>query len=78
MLEPAAPHPLGGGGQRVLLEVRAAQRVDFWENFKKQKLKNTPDVVGAGQVRSLTAPRCPAGGLIARRRPQAWSLGCLS
>ena len=51
MFEPAAPHPLGGGGQRVLLEVRAAQTVHFWENFIKQKMKNAPDLVGADQVK---------------------------
>ena len=50
MFEPAAPHPLGGGGQRLLLEVRAAQTVRFWENFMKQKLKNIPNLIGVGQV----------------------------
>ena len=47
MFELAAP-PLVRGGQRVLLEARAAQTVHFWENFIKQKLKNTPDLVGVG------------------------------
>ena len=46
------PNPLGRGGQRVLLEVRAAQTVRFWENFIKQKLKNAPENGGTGQVRS--------------------------
>ena len=56
MFGPAGPHPLGGGGQRVLLEVRAARTVHFWENFIKQKLKSAPDLVGAGQVRSGLGP----------------------
>ena len=56
MFEPAAPHPLGRGGQRVLLEVRAAQTVQFRENFLEQKLKNTPYLVGVGQVRSGLRP----------------------
>ena len=80
MFEPAAPHPLGGGGQRVLLEVRAAQTVHFWENFIKQKLKNAPNLVGAGQVRSGPRPHPGVqqevqvqGGLL-----WPWSLGHLS
>ena len=56
MFEPAAPHPLGRGGQRVLLEIRAAQTVHFRENFIKQKLKNGPNFEGAGQVRSGPIP----------------------
>ena len=48
----AGPQALGGGGQRVLLEARAAQTKHFWENFIKEKLKSTPDLVGKGQVRS--------------------------
>ena len=75
----AAPHPLGGGGQRVLLEVRVAQTVHFWENFIKQKLKNTPNLVGTGQVRFGLRPHPGVrlevqvqGGLL-----QTWSLGCL-
>ena len=78
MFELAAPHPLGGGGQRVLLEIRAAQRVHFWEIFMKQKLKNAPNFVGAGQVRSGPRPHLDVwrevqvqGGLL-----QPWSLGC--
>ena len=53
--------------QRVLLEVRAAQTVHFWENFKKQKLKYTP--IWRGRVRSnrsKTSLRCPARGPSAR------------
>jgi len=79
MFGPAGPHPLGGGGQRVLLEVRAARTVHFWENFIKQKLKSAPDIVGAGQVRSGPGPHPGV------RRPvqvqgeglQPWSLGRL-
>ena len=56
MFGPAGPHPLGGGGQRVPLEVRAARTVHFWENFIKQKLKSAPDLVRAGQVRSGLGP----------------------
>ena len=40
----------------MLLEVRAARTVHFWENFIKQKLKSAPDLVGAGQVRSSPGP----------------------
>jgi len=73
------PSP-GGGGQRVLLEVRAAPTVDFLENFIKQKLKSTPDIVGAGQVKSGLGPHPGV------RRPVQvqgegllpWSLGRLS
>ena len=79
MFEPATSHPLGGGGQRVLLEVRAAQTVHFWENFIKQKLKNTPSLVETGQVRFGLRPHPGVrlevqvqGGLL-----QTWSLGCL-
>ena len=76
---PAGPLLLAGGGQRVLLEVRAAQTVRFWENFIKQKLKSAPDIVGAGQVRSGPGPHPGV------RRPvqvqgeglQPWSLGRL-
>ena len=46
----------GRGGPRALLEVRAARTRHFWENFLKQKLKSTPDIVGAGQVKSGPAP----------------------
>ena len=80
MFGPAGPHLLTGGGQRVLLEVRAAQTVHFWENFIKQKLKSAPDVVRAGQVRSSPGPHpgvcqpvhAQGEGL------QPWSLGQLS
>ena len=78
MFEPASPHPLGGGGLRVLLEVHAAQTVHFWENFIKQKLKNTPDLVEAGQIQS--GPRLHLGVQLEVQvqggRLQAWSLGC--
>ena len=37
------PYPRVGGGQRVVLEVRAAQTVHFCENFIKQKLKGNPE-----------------------------------
>ena len=61
------PPPLGGGGQRVLLEVRAAQMRPFWESFIKQKLKkNQYGRCGSGQIRSQTSPRCLAGGPSAR------------
>ena len=53
------PHPLGGGGQRVLLEVRAAPTLHFWENFIKQKLQSAPDIEGTrltGHVRSGPGP----------------------
>ena len=43
------PPPVGGG-QRVVLEIRAAQTVHFCENFIKQKLQGTPDLVGAGHL----------------------------
>ena len=43
-------------GPCVVLEVRAALSVRFWENFIKQKLKSTPELVGAGQVRSGQGP----------------------
>ena len=55
-LELAAPHPPDRGGQRVLLEVHAAQSVRFWEDFIKQKLKKTPNTVGVGQFRSGPSP----------------------
>ena len=45
------PYPGVGGGQRVVLEVCAAQMVHFCENFIKQKLKGTPANGGTGQVR---------------------------
>ena len=35
--------PPGRGGQRVVLEVRAARTMRFWETFIKQKLKSAPD-----------------------------------
>ena len=56
MFGPAGPHLLGGGGQIVLLEVRAVQISHYWENLLKQKLKSTPDIVGAGQVKSGLEP----------------------
>ena len=46
------PYPRVGGGQRVVLEVRAAQTVHFSENFIKQKLKGTPENGVWGQDRS--------------------------
>ena len=59
--------------------VRVAQTVHFWENFLKQKLKNTPNLVGTGQVRFGLRPHPGVrlevqvqGGLL-----QTWSLGCL-
>ena len=44
------PPPPVGGGQRVVLEIRAAQTVHFCENFIKQKLQGAPDLVGAGHL----------------------------
>ena len=80
MLGLAGPHPLGGGGQRVLLEVRAARTMHFWENFIKQKLKSAPDLVGVGQVRSSPGPhpgvRQPVH--VQGEGLQPWSLGRLS
>ena len=58
--------PWVGGGQRMVLEVRAAQTMHFCENFKKQKMKCTPEIGRAGarsgQIRSNTSSRCPAAG----------------
>ena len=45
------PPPPVGGGQRVVLEIRAAQTVHFCENFIKQKLQGTPKLVGVGHLR---------------------------
>ena len=59
----------------MLLEVRAARIVRFWENFIKQKLKSTPDIVGAGQVRSRTSPRGPAASPSARGWSTAMVIG---
>ena len=63
----------------MLLEVRVAQTVHFWENFIEQKSKNTPNLVGTGQVRFGLRPHPGVrlevqvqGGLL-----QTWSLGCL-
>ena len=42
---PPRPHPLGGAGPGVVLEVRPAQTVHFSENFIKQKLQVDPDLV---------------------------------
>ena len=53
---PPRPHPLGGAGPGVVLEVRPARTVHFSENFIKQKLQGDPDLVGAGQVRSGAGP----------------------
>ena len=73
------PNPLNGGGQRVVLEVHAAQTVQFCENFKKQKFMGTPENGGTGQVRSGPRPHSGVrqlvqvqGGLL-----QAWSHGHL-
>ena len=73
------PNPLNGGGQRVVLEVHAAQTVQFCENFKKQKFMGTPENGGTGQVRSGPRPHSGVrqlvqveGGLL-----QAWSRGHL-
>ena len=80
MFGPAGPHLLAGGGQRVLLEIRAAQTVHFWENFIKQKLKSAPDLVGAGQVRSGLGPHPGVQQLVQVQGEglQPWSLGQLS
>ena len=57
------PNPQGrGGGQRVVLEVRAAQTVHFCENFIKQKLKGAP-ANGGGDGSRQTSPRCPTAGV---------------
>jgi len=53
---PVGPHLQGGGGLGVVLEVLAALVVHFWDNFIKQKLKSTPDLVWVGQVRSGPGP----------------------
>ena len=53
---PVGPHLLGRGCQRVLLEVRAAQTVRFCENFIKQELQSTPNLVWVGYVRSGPGP----------------------
>ena len=57
------PHPRGQGALKTGSWVHAAQTVHFWENFIKQKLKNAPDLVGAGQVR-----------LDPRTYPGVWSM----
>ena len=54
---PVGPHLQGGGGLGVVLEVLAALVVHFWDNFIKQKLKSTPDLVWwvrSDQVLDLT------------------------
>ena len=80
MFGPAGPHLLAGGGQRVLLEIRAAQTVHFWENFIKQKLKSAPDLVRAGQVKSGLGPHPGVQQLVQVQGEglQPWSLGRLS
>ena len=52
MFGPAAHHPLGEGGQRVLLEVPAAQTVHFWE-----KVDDHPQFSMVRSVRSGPRPR---------------------
>ena len=46
------PTPRVGGGQRLVLEVHAAQKGDYLENFLEQKLKGVPENGGIGQIRS--------------------------
>ena len=53
-------HPLGRGGQVVLLEVLSAHKVHFREYFTKVKYKNVPNLVVADQV-SPGAPKCKGG-----------------
>ena len=43
-------------GPCVVLEVRAALSVRFWENFIKQNLYRNIDLVGVGQVSTSPAP----------------------
>ena len=77
MFGPAGPHPLAGAGPEVLPEVRAARTVRFPENFRKQKLKNAPGLVGAGQVGSGAGPR-PGGRGPVQVQPEGlrpWSPG---
>ena len=69
MFGPAGPTPLGGAGPGVLLELRTAQTVRFWENFIKQKLENAPGLVGAGQVGSGAGP-LPSGRGPAQVQPE--------
>ena len=59
----------------MVLEVRAALTVRFWEYFIKQKMKNPFDLVGAGLVRSGAGP---AASLSARERTAgmvSWPIG---
>ena len=50
MFRSGTPTPWVGGGEGVALEVCAAQKVHFCENFIKQKLKGTSE--NEGQVKS--------------------------
>ena len=44
------PHPLGTGCVKGVRGASGASTVRFGENFIKQKLKGTPDLVGAGHL----------------------------
>ena len=73
------PHPWGQGPPKDGPGIHRAQRVHFWENFIKQKLKNVPNFVAAAQIRSGSRALLGVcqevqvkGGLL-----QAWSLGQL-
>ena len=70
---PVGPNPKGRGGPGVVLEVRAAQMMRFWENFIKLNLSSIPwfSVGGSGQIRSWTQPRVPAAVPSSRGRSTA-------
>ena len=65
MFGPAGPHLLAGGGQRVVLEVRAA-KVEENSQFCAG---------GSGQIWSRTAPRGAAAGPSARSWSGAMIIG---